>query len=352
MNYLGIESSCDETAVAIVQKTGDHVEVVSHALYSQMADHIKYGGVVPEVAARSHLEIINPLINQALKEADLDWTDLTAMGVTRGPGLSGSLLVGTLAAKTISMIKGVPLYGLNHVLGHVYASFVKPADVDDWQEPQFPLLALIVSGGHTQLVYFKNHFDYEILGKTLDDAVGEAFDKVAKVIGLPYPGGPSISIAAESGNDNAFRFPHPRTEEPYDFSFSGLKTAVLREVQRQCGKDYTFASFKLKELLSESQTNDFAASFQKTAVDILVEKTQAVLQTHPAKSFVLAGGVAANTLLREALSRELPDVKLHIPQVNLCTDNAVMIAGLCAFEAGRREQDGFAQLKIQPNLSM
>lgn len=250
------------------------------------------------------------------------------------------------------MIKGVPLYGLNHVLGHVYASFVKVEDDPDWTPPSFPLLALIVSGGHTQFVYFKNHFEYEILGRTLDDAAGEAFDKVAKIVGLPYPGGPSISAAAESGDETAFRFPHPRTQNPYDFSFSGLKTAVLRDVQRLCGKDYTFPSFKLKQLLSESQVHDVAASFQKTAVEILVKKTRAAADEYPVSSFVLAGGVAANTKLRSRLTEELSELSLHIPPINLCTDNAVMIASLCAFEATRREQDGYAALNIEPSLSM
>ena len=237
MIILGIESSCDETAASIV---ADGTTVLSNVVNSQIEIHSKYGGVIPEVAARSHLEVINPVIDQALEEANLTWDDIDAIAVTYAPGLIGSLLIGSLAARTLAVTKDKPLYGVHHILAHFYANFLDKA------EPEFPCLALIVSGGHTQLVLFESHTNFKLLGKTQDDAVGEAFDKVAKVIGLPYPGGPSIAMTALHGNPNRFKFPKPKTDNPLDFSYSGLKTAVLRQAQKQIGKDFTFPSFEIR----------------------------------------------------------------------------------------------------------
>src|ERR1044072_9001733 len=253
MKILGIESSCDETAASVVE---DGRKLLSNVVNSQIDIHAHYGGVIPEVAARSHIEVINPVINQALTDAKLTWDDIDAIAVTYAPGLIGSLLVGTLAARTLAVLKNKPLYPIHHVEAHVYANFLNE------QAPEFPMLALIVSGGHSQLVLFKDHGDYELLGQTQDDAVGEAYDKVAKIIGLPYPGGPSIAKAASIGDPKKYRFPKAKLQNPYDFSFSGLKTAVLRSVQAAVGKDYTFPSHELPALLDEAMRNDFAASFQ------------------------------------------------------------------------------------------
>ncbi|MFI5212817.1 MAG: tRNA (adenosine(37)-N6)-threonylcarbamoyltransferase complex transferase subunit TsaD, partial [Candidatus Saccharimonadales bacterium] len=257
MKILGIESSCDETAAAVVENGR---ALLSNVVNSQIDIHALYGGVVPEVAARSHIEVINPVINQALAEANCSWDDIDAIAVTYAPGLIGSLLVGTLAARTLAVLKQKPLYPIHHVEAHVYANFLNE------QPPVFPMLALIVSGGHSQLVLFKTHGDYELLGQTQDDAVGEAFDKVAKILGLPYPGGPSIAQAALSGNAFAYPLPKAKLKDAYNFSFSGLKTAVLRAVQREVGVDFTFASAGLSALLNDVQRHDFAASFQRVAV--------------------------------------------------------------------------------------
>ncbi|MEI7815491.1 MAG: tRNA (adenosine(37)-N6)-threonylcarbamoyltransferase complex transferase subunit TsaD, partial [Coriobacteriia bacterium] len=226
MKILGIESSCDETAASVVE---DGRTVLSNVINSQIDIHAVYGGVVPEVAARSHIEFINPVINQALSDAKLTWDDIDAIAVTYAPGLVGSLLIGTLAARTLALLKNKPLYPIHHVEAHVYANFLNE------KAPEFPILALIVSGGHSQLVLFRDHGDYDLLGQTCDDAIGEAFDKVAKIIGLPYPGGPSIAKAALDGNPLAYKLPKAKMSGAYDFSFSGLKTATLRAVQREVG---------------------------------------------------------------------------------------------------------------------
>lgn len=358
MIILGIETSCDETAAAVVQSSSNKqsVRLLSNTIATQIDIHVAYGGVVPEVAARSHLEVMLPVINQSLEKAFPDegdpWDKIDAIGVTHGPGLLGSLLMGSLTARTLALTKGKPLYGVDHVLGHVYANFIAPEDADDrWEPPQFPLLALIVSGGHTQLVLFRSHFDYTLLGQTLDDATGEAYDKVAKILGLPYPGGPSIQKRQPDGNPAAFEFPHPKTQNPYDFSFSGLKTAVLRRVQSECGKDYTFPSFKLAELLSESQVNDFCASFGRTAVDIIVNKTVRAFEEFQPKSVVIGGGVAANPFLRAELKARLP-IEIEYAPMKLCTDNAAMIASLTHFRSLHSEPADPYALEIDPSLHM
>jgi N6-L-threonylcarbamoyladenine synthase len=342
MNILGIESSCDETAAAIVQNGRT---LISNVVNSQIDIHAAYGGVVPEVAARSHIEVINPVINQALSNAHLTWDDIDAIAVTYAPGLIGSLLIGTLAARTLAILKNKPLYPVHHVEGHVYANFLNKT------APEFPCLALIVSGGHSQLVLFHGHGDYELLGQTQDDAVGEAFDKVAKIIGLPYPGGPSVAEAAKDGNDHRYPLPKARLSGVYDFSFSGLKTAVLRAVQREVGVDFTFPSHELPERLNDVQRADFAASFQRIAIETLVDKTERAFRDFHPKSVVIAGGVAANQELRRQLSERLP-IHIDYAPMNLCTDNAAMIATLGYYYAQKMPATDPYNLEVVPSLSM
>ncbi len=361
MKILGIETSCDETAASVVE---DGHRLLSNVVNSQIDIHALYGGVVPEIAARSHIEVINPVINQALTDANLTWDDIDAIAVTYAPGLIGSLLVGTLAARTLAVIHNKPLYPIHHVEAHVYANFI----VEDGRkeqpvgkhlqalqlpshQPEFPMLALIVSGGHSQLVLFKNHGDYELLGQTQDDAVGEAFDKVAKILGLPYPGGPSIAKAALDGDPLRYSLPKSKLDNPYNFSFSGLKTATLRAVQRETGVDFTFPSHELAERLSKQQRNDFAASFQNIAVSTLVDKAQRAFQDFSPKSVVIAGGVAANQELRRQLSARLP-LNIEYAPMNLCTDNAAMIATLGYFYSQKNDPIDPNDLEVVPSLSM
>lgn len=356
MNILGIETSCDENSAAIVS---DGRILHANVVYSQVDLHKIYGGVVPEVAARSHIEVMIPVVAAALEQAKMDWEDIDAVAVTKGPGLGGSLLIGSLTARTLALIKNKPLYGLSHVLGHVYANFIDwtaakaelKSATAKWQEPEFPLLALIVSGGHTQLVLFKDHFDYQLLGQTQDDAVGEAFDKVAKIVGLPYPGGPSIQSAAQGANANFLSLPKAKLDNEYDFSYSGLKTAVLRAVQELVGVDYDFPSFELKTKLSEAQVKDIAASFQKVAIETLVDKTELAFNSYQPKTVVIAGGVAANTELRHQLSRRLP-LEINYAPISLCTDNAAMMAALGYYHAQQTSPDDVMTMKIAPSLSM
>ncbi len=359
MKILGIETSCDETAVAVVE---DGKKLLSNIVASSMDLHTKYGGVVPEIAARSHIEAINPAIEQALTEANCAWDDIDGIAVTYGAGLGGSLLVGVLAARTLAIIHKKPLYACNHVEGHVYANFITEIGANSKlqktnykmpaQAPEFPLLALIVSGGHTQLVLFNDHFDYEILGRTHDDAIGEAFDKVAKILGLPYPGGPSVSKKALDGNPHAFDFPKARVPGKYDFSFSGPKTAVLRAAQAAIGKDYTFPSFKLAERLSEPQKADIAASFQRVAIETVVDKTVKAFEEFQPKSVVIAGGVAASPELRRQLTERIP-IAVQYPDLKLCTDNGAMIATLGCYKMQKDQPTADPlTLDITPNLSM
>lgn len=342
MKILGIESSCDETAAAIVE---DGRHLLSNVIQSQIDIHAVYGGVVPEVAARSHLEVINPVIQQALDDANLSWDDVDAIAVTYAPGLVGSLLVGTLAARTLAVLKNKPLYPVHHVEGHVYANFLLD------EAPAFPCLALIVSGGHSQLALFEDHGKYKLLGQTQDDAVGEAFDKVAKIVGLPYPGGPSVAKAAELGDAHAFEFPKAKMQNPYDFSFSGLKTAVLRRVQAECGVDYTFPSHELAARLDEVTRNNVAASFQRVAVETLVDKTMKAFRDYSPASVVIAGGVAANQELRRQLAEALP-IPINYAPMNLCTDNAAMIATLGYYMAQKLPATDPRSLEVIPSLSM
>lgn len=353
MKILGIETSCDETAAAVVE---DGKKLLSNVVASSMDLHAKYGGVVPEIAARSHIEAINPVIEQALTEAKCTWGDIDGIAVTYGAGLGGCLLVGVLAARTASIIHNKPLYACNHVEGHVYANFLTATTLPGYtmpsKQPDFPLLALIVSGGHTQLVLFKNHFDYILLGRTGDDAIGEAFDKVAKIIGLPYPGGPSVAKAAINGDPVKYLFPKAKLDKPYDFSFSGLKTAVLRTAQKEIGEDHTFISKNVPGRLSGTQKADFAASFQRLAVETVVDKTEKAFEEFTPKSVVIAGGVAASGELRRQLSERLP-LPIQYPDMKLCTDNGAMIATLGCFKMKLNQPfaDPYS-LETAPNLSM
>lgn len=353
VKILGIESSCDETAAAIVE---DGRRLLSNVVHSQIDIHSAYGGVVPEVAARSHIEYINPVIEQALNDAKLTWDDIDGIAVTYAPGLVGSLLVGTLSARSYALTKNKPLYPIHHVEAHVYANFLTEAGdgidlVLPDKQPEFPMLALIVSGGHSQLVLFHDHGNYELLGQTQDDAVGEAFDKVAKILGLPYPGGPSIAKAALSGDANKYSLPIAKMQNAYDFSFSGLKTAVLRAVQHEVGVGYDFPSHRLKELLNKSQVNDFAASFQNVAVKTLVGVAYKAYEKYQPASVVIAGGVAANQELRRQLQDKLPIDISYAPPV-LCTDNGAMVATLGCFYAKEMPPIDPYDLEVVPGLSM
>ena len=352
MKVLGIETSCDETAVAVVE---DGFRLLSNAVASSMDLHVQYGGVVPEIAARSHIEVMMPTVHQALDDADCTWDDIDAIAVTYGAGLGGSLLIGVLTARTLAITKKKPLYAVNHVEGHVYANFLTATSLPGYsmrsQQPKFPMLAIIVSGGHSQLVLFRDHFDYTLLGRTQDDAIGEAFDKVAKMLGLPYPGGPSVAKAALRGDPQAYQIPKAKMGR-YDFSFSGPKTAVLRLAQGAIGESYDFPSIKLPERLSEAQKADIAASFQRVVVETIVDKARLAFDEFSPASVVIAGGVAASGELRRQLTEAIP-IPVEFPDLKLCTDNGAMIATLGCFKAslGQPEADPYS-LDIRPNLSM
>lgn len=358
LRILGIESSCDETAAAIVEIGGQHqLTLLSNVVASSADLHVEYGGVVPEIAARSHIESIIPVVNEAV--APVGWDKVDGIAVTHGAGLGGSLLVGVMTARTLAIAKNKPLYGINHVEGHVYANFItnaSPALSASFQlpatAPVFPVLALIVSGGHSQLALFRNHFDYTLLGQTQDDAVGEAFDKVAKIIGLPYPGGPSVGKKALEGNPHAFDLPKAKMAHKYDFSFSGLKTAVLRQAQSLVGEDYTFPSKNLPGALSEAQKANIAAVFQRVAIETVVDKTIEAYEEFSPASVVIAGGVAASPELRKQLAGRLP-IEVQYQDPKLCTDNGAMIAALGAFKMKLAQEpaDPYT-LDIQPGLSM
>lgn len=352
MRVLGIESSCDETAASVVE---DGRRLLSNVVHSQIDIHAQYGGVVPEVAARSHIEMINPVINRALSEAGCSWDDIDAIAVTYAPGLVGSLLVGTLAARTLALLHNKLLYPIHHVEAHVYANFIVEQTNTELtlpsRQPAFPMLALIVSGGHSQLVLFRDHGDYTLLGQTQDDAVGEAFDKVAKMLGLPYPGGPSVAKAALHGDPKRYKLPKAKVKGDYDFSFSGLKTAVLRALQYEIGEDFTFPSHELPARLTDAQKADFAASFQYTAIETLVDKAEKAYKEYNPASVIIAGGVAANQELRSQLSSRLP-LAIEYAPMQLCTDNAAMIACLGYYYAQKMPAVSPESLEVIPSISM
>ncbi|MBQ2660635.1 tRNA (adenosine(37)-N6)-threonylcarbamoyltransferase complex transferase subunit TsaD [Candidatus Saccharibacteria bacterium] len=426
MKILGIETSCDETAAAVVE---DGRKILSNVVVSQIDIFAEYGGVIPEVAARSHLEAIMPVVKKALADASCTWDDIDAIAVTHAPGLLGSLLVGTLTARMLAILYDKPLYAVHHLKSHVYANWLISGNVEPVfssagleklgtsyagqpteppasranpsvssgiyvpnfsnhsmlqkaQVPTFPVLALVVSGGHTQILYMPAHNQFEIIGTTVDDAVGECFDKVAKILGLPYPGGPSIAKAADGemtlgsacpsgtapksllaksscpaehaepsvispGNPGKYRLPHPKMEG-LNFSFSGLKTAVLRAVQKEVGVPISYPSHQLKDLLSAKQVADFAASFQETAVEIFCEKITMALKEHPeVQSVVVAGGVSANAALRKALP------EAYFPEPKLSGDNGAMVAAAAYYEieSGVKPTDPYA-LNIYPRINI
>ena len=330
---LGIESSCDETAAAVV-KNGR--EVLSNVISSQIDLHTLYGGVVPEIASRKHIEKINQVVEQALKEADMALKDITAIAVTYGPGLVGALLVGVSFAKSLAFALGKPLVGVHHIEGHISANYIAYPGLTP------PFACLVVSGGHTHLVAVKDYGEYEILGRTRDDAAGEAFDKVARAIGLGYPGGPKIDNAAKEGNPDAIFFPRAKVEDnPYDFSFSGLKSAVL---------NYLNACAMKKE---EVSTVDVAASFQKAVVDVLVEHALLAAKEYDFKKLALAGGVASNSALRKAMEEacQRENMEFYCPPPIFCTDNAAMIGCAGYYEYKKGVRSGY-DLNAVPNLKL
>lgn len=390
MKILAIESSCDETAAAVVE---DGVKILSNVVVSQIDIFAEYGGVIPEVAARSHLEAILPVIHRAMDEAGVRKDEIDAIAVTHTPGLLGSLLIGTLTARVLAILWKKPLFAVHHLKSHIYANWLGKTTAEAFQnEIEFPLVALIVSGGHTQIIYMEAHNKFEIIGTTRDDAVGECFDKVAKILGLPYPGGPSIAKVALSSaisslsspvrsrrmsntaplrasnsprtsskldttsssyGDSSkveaiekeqwykehpnYKLPHPKVEG-LDFSFSGLKTAVLRAVQAELGVPISTPSYELAGKLSEQQKADFAAVFQETAAEILIDKLKMALEAHPeARTVVLAGGVSANKALREKALAELSEashgkIKVYFPELQYAGDNAAMVGAAAYYE--------------------
>lgn len=322
LRILAIESSCDETAAAVLENGR---ALLSSVVASQIELHKQYGGVFPEVASREHIRTIYAVVEQALQQAHMNLDNVDAIAVTRGPGLAGSLVIGMNMAKGLAMGNNLPLIGVNHLEGHIYSAWLYPDEVPvPPPAPEFPILALLVSGGHSELNLIPDHLQYQHLGGTLDDAAGEAFDKVARLIGLSYPGGPSIQSAAQSGNKTAFNFPRARLEGTWNFSFSGLKTAVLRVV-----KD-------LEKSGKPLPVNDLAASFQEAVVDVLYKKTMLAAREYKVKNIVVAGGVSANQSLRDLFLKQ-SEFPVFIPPLKYCTDNAAMIAaaGYYRYIAGK-----------------
>lgn len=333
VNILGLESSCDETAAAVVRNGR---EVLSNVIYSQIDTHTIYGGVVPEIASRKHIEAIVPVVREALREADMGMSDIDAVAVTCGPGLVGPLLVGVSYAKAYAYGCCKPLIGVHHIEGHIAANYIENKDLTP------PFMCLIVSGGHTHLVNVKDYGVYEILGRTMDDAAGEAYDKVARAIGLGYPGGPKIDKAARDGDPRAIAFPRTHIDgDEYDFSFSGLKSSVLNYLN----------SCEMKGIPAD--TADVAASFQAAVVDVLVGNSMKAVDRYGAEKFAIAGGVASNTALRDAMERALRDrgVAFYRPSPVLCTDNGAMIASAGYYEYKKGNPAGLG-LNAVPNLKL
>jgi len=324
MKILGIETSCDETAAAVVE---DGTRILSNQIASQVEIHARYGGVVPEVASRQHLLSIIPILEQAMAEAKVAWNDLAGVAVTIGPGLAGSLLVGVNVAKALALAHGLPIIGVNHLEGHIYANWLGGNSIS------FPVVCLIVSGGHSDLVLMKGHGDYVVLGRTRDDAAGEAFDKAARILGLGYPGGPAIEQAAKKGTVS-IQLPRAWLKGSSDFSFSGVKTALLR----------------LAEAGEVPSVADGAASFQAAVIDVLVAKTVAAARERRVRQVLLAGGVASNELLRNWLAEKSP-LPVLVPQPILCTDNAAMIAACGYYRLQAGKVDGL-DLDVVPSLRL
>jgi len=391
MLILGIESSCDETGAAIIK---DGRYLLSNVVASQAEIHDRYGGVVPEVASRQQLTTIIPVLETALEQAGCGWENIDAVAATYGPGLAGSLLVGLTVGKAVAMAHNLPFLGVNHLEAHIYANWLrgkiaaasKEAEDSDWEyqegDPIFPSMCLVISGAHSELVLVRGHGQYELLGRTRDDAAGEAFDKVARILGLSYPGGPAIQKAAQHAQEeleqqgksatqalNAYRLPRSWLRGTYDFSFSGLKTAVLHLAEGAAGEQkvqHTRSSENAGKQVSHytrmgvqaaqrggANVELLAASFQEAVVDVLAVKTRLAAQEYHVKQVVLAGGVAANVSLRERLERELRplNIRLKYPGVEFCTDNAAMIASAAFFHLLRGEQHGL-DLDVEPGLSL
>jgi len=349
MKILGIETSCDETAAAVAEGQGDKITILSNVIFSQIDTFKKYGGVIPEVAAREHVLKILPVINEALAKAKIKRPD--ALAVTIGPGLVTSLMVGVETAKTLAYAWKLPLVAVNHIEGHIYANFINNPNI------KFPTLILTVSGGHTQLVLMKGHGKYKTIGETRDDAAGEAFDKAAQIMGVGYPGGPIISKLAEkaktfrqnksaslnSASTSGIHLPRPMIESPnFEFSFSGLKTALLYKIK----KDQNW----------NNKIPEYCYEFQQAVVDVLISKTLKAAKAHQIKTILLAGGVSANIELRkqmaEAIKKQLPQTRFHIPELKYTTDNAAMIAAAGYFKAKRKNFTNFDKIKTEPNLPL
>ncbi|MBS3811847.1 MAG: tRNA (adenosine(37)-N6)-threonylcarbamoyltransferase complex transferase subunit TsaD [Halanaerobiales bacterium] len=333
VKILAIETSCDETAAAVSQ---NGLNILSSIVASQVDWHRKYGGVVPEIASRKHMEFIEPVVEEALNEAKVELKDLDAVAATYGPGLVGSLLVGLSYGKSLAYALHKPFIGVNHIAGHIYANFISKKNI------KTPVICLTVSGGHTDLLYFKGYGEYQIMGRTKDDAAGEAFDKIARYLGLGYPGGPIIEKKAKKGHEDAIDFPRPfLNKDNYDFSFSGLKTAVINYIHKKTQKG------------NELNIYDIAASFQRAVIDILTEKTVKAALDKKVKTVILSGGVAANKRFREVLKKRLNQYKvpLYYPELKLCTDNAAMISTVAYYQYLK---DDFAELNLNadPNLKL
>jgi N6-L-threonylcarbamoyladenine synthase len=369
MNILAIETSCDETATAVV-RDGRHI--LANVVASQIPLHQKYGGVVPELASRQHVVTIIPVLEEALQRAKFNWVNIDAIAVTKGPGLSPALLVGVNAAKGVAFARQKPLLAVNHIEGHLYSNWLIPETDAEMgvpvPEPAFPSLCLVVSGGHTELILMTGHGQYRLLGKTIDDAAGEAFDKAARILGLGYPGGPAIQKAAAGGNPNSVHFPRALLKGTYDFSFSGVKTALLRKAQEYGIETSKPAPWQRTEAASHNGAEpsepggshdpesasrrdvpiaDLAASFQAAVVDILVDKTMAAAAEFGVREVLISGGVAANSLLRTRMAERLR-IPFRYPPLSLCTDNAAMIAAVGYYRYAESLQHDLA-LDIEPN---
>lgn len=347
---LAIETSCDETAVAVV----DHGRrIVANVVASQVALHAATGGIVPEVAARAHLRWMIPVLEEARSQAAInDWSQIEAVAVTEGPGLAGSLLVGITMAKTLAWVHDLPLVPVNHLEGHIYAAWLVDPNEEEKPAPEFPVVALVVSGGHTFLVEMMDALSYRLLGQTVDDAAGEAFDKVGRLLGLPYPGGPAIMKAAAGAEQRDRVFPRAWLGDSFDFSFSGLKTAARREVARELGVDVNAMSSDAQPL-PQAAVSELAYGFQESVVDVLSSKTLRAAEEIGARTIVVGGGVAANSVLRQRIERRAEErgIRVVVPRPALCTDNAAMIGAAGFFRARAGARAG-TDLAAKPSLKL